>query len=139
MTAQVGDRLVYKKKTYSISSEPLNAYLDQIHLPPLMAPSTDCWRGYIAKWTIKRKQLLLIQWEGYISNYQKVGMEYLFPGEKMVFADWFTGDIRIGVGEIVNYVHYGYDSIYEGEMILKFINGVLVEQSTAWLPSHRPW
>lgn len=62
-----------------------------------------------------------------------MGMAYLFPDEEVVFADWFTGKIRIPIGDTVAYVHGGYASIQEGDMFLEFENGVLVNEYTKWL------
>ena len=134
MTAQARDTIIYKKEEYYISTEPLASYLGKVELPhKLVAPSTDCWRGYYSKWAIDNNKLFLIEWQGYILDYQEVGMVYLFPDKEIVFADWFSGSIRIAMGEIVSYVHGGYGSVYEGEMFLVFENGVLVNEYTKWL------
>ena len=55
-------------------------------------------------------------------------MEYLFPNQKKVFADWFTGILRIPYGELIEYIHSGYDSLYEKELFLKISKGVLVNE-----------
>jgi len=134
MTAQSRDILLYNKEELQMAGEPLFSYLNSIKLPHyLVAPSTACWRGYTSKWAIENKKLFLTEWQGYILDYQKVGMDYLFPGEEIVFAKWFTGPIRIEMGKRIKYVHGGYDSVYEGDMLLKFENGVLVEEHTKWL------
>ena len=53
-------------------------------------------------------------------------MDYLFPGEDKVLADWFSGEIRIPHGEMIRYVHMGYASVYEKELFLRFVNGKYV-------------
>lgn len=134
MTAQARDILIYNEEELYMSAEPLKSYLQKVKLPhKLVPPSTACWRGYYSKWAIDNKKLFLIEWEGYILDYQKVGIEYLFPGEEFVFAKWFTGKIRIAVGEMVNYIHGGYESVYEGNMFLIFENGELVNEYVEWL------
>ncbi len=134
MTAQARDILIYNKKQLYMAAEPLDSFLKTATLPhKLVAPNTACWRGYTSKWAIDNKKLFLIAWEGYINDYQKVGMEYLFPDEEIVFAKWFTGQIRIGMGEIVRYVHGGYASVHEGDMFLIFENGELVNEYVKWL------
>lgn len=117
-----------------MAAEPLESYLKKAKLPhKLVAPNTGCWRGYTSKWAIENRKLFLIEWQGYILNYLKVGMEYLFPDEEFVFAKWFTGQIRVGMGEMVSYVHGGYASVYEGDLFLIFENGVLVNEYIKWL------
>lgn len=134
MTAQIPDVILYKGKHYSIACEPLESYLNAVQLPhKLVARSSACWRGYISKWAIDNNKLFLIWWQGYISKYQEVNLNYLFPGEEFVFADWFTGTIRIPMGKIVSYVHGGYESIYEGNIFLEFEKGVLIKEHSKWL------
>jgi hypothetical protein len=79
--------------------EPLWSYLRYAKLPhSLVAHSSGCWRGYYGKWAVKNKKLFLIEWQGYILDHIKVGIDYLFPEEEIVFAKWFTGEIRVGIG-----------------------------------------
>lgn len=133
MTAQIRDILIDNEEELYMATEPLEGYLENATLPhKLIAPNTACWRGYYSKWAIDNKKLFLIKWQGYILNYKKVGMEYLFPDEEIVFAKWFTGEIRIAIGELVSYVHGGYDSVYEGDKYLIFKNGILVNEYDKW-------
>jgi len=125
---------LYNFSSFFVYCADLRDYLKKVNLPhKLVAPNTACWRGYISKWAIDKKKLFLIEWQGYILDYQKVGIEYLFPDEEIIFAKWYTGEIRIGMGDIVNYVHGGYASVYEGETYLIFENGVLVNEYIKWL------
>ena len=134
MTAQVRDILIYNKEQLYMSAEPLEGYLKKINLPhKLVAPNSACWRGYTSKWAIDNKKLFLIEWQGYILDYQKVGIQFLFPEEEFVFAIWFTGQIKIGMGDMVSYVHGGYSTVHEGDMYLIFENGVLVNEYIKWL------
>lgn len=133
MTAQVSDIIIYHGEELAIAAEPLADYLRQAKLPhPLVAPHTACWRGYRAKWAVDNGKLFLIGWQGYILDYRQVDIDYLFPGEEFVFAGWFTGTIRIPVGDIVHYVHGGYASVYEGDTFLAFEQGILVKEYTKW-------
>lgn len=38
------------------------------------------------------------------------------------------GEIRIRQGEMLEYVHMGYESVFEKDLYLKFENGVLVDE-----------
>jgi hypothetical protein len=131
MTLQVRDVLIYNEEKLGIASEPLYEYLQKAKLPhKLVAPHSACWRGYVAIWTIDNKKLFLIGWQGNILDDIKVGIDYLFPDEEFVFAKWFTGKIRIEMGEFVG---GGYSSIHEGERFLVFENGVLIDEYVKWL------
>ena len=91
------------------------------------------WRGYISKWSIEDGMLYLTDLHGFISTddngeliNKSVGMDYLFPGQDKVLADWYSGVLRLPHGEIIRYIHQGYDSIYEKELLLKIVNGKCV-------------
>jgi hypothetical protein len=43
-----------------------------------------------------------------------------------VKADWFTGNIIAPQGELLYYIHMGYESLYEKELEIEFSNGKLV-------------
>jgi hypothetical protein len=43
-----------------------------------------------------------------------------------VFANWYTGKVVIPKGEQVRYIHIGYTSIYEKELLLYFEHGKLI-------------
>lgn len=58
---------------------------------------------------------------------KKVGIGYLFPDKKRVLAEWFSGEIRIPHGEMIEYVHQGYASLYEKELFLKIKKEVVVD------------
>lgn len=128
MTAQSAERLIYEGEEFYITSEPLRSYLETIYLPsPLVAPSTACWRGYHASWVIENKKLFLVGWTGYILDFWKVGIDYLFPGKEIVFAEWFDRKIRIDLGNPLT------DRIYEGTRFLQFEKGILVSDTSKWL------
>ncbi len=128
MTSQIRDILFYKGKTYYLSTEPLNQLLDLMgdEKPVLMAPNTACWRGYIGTWHIDDNKLYLIEFKGYNKDHEEVGMDYIFPDQKKVFAGWYTGEIKISQGEMIHYEHMGYKSVYEKDLFLEFDKGILV-------------
>lgn len=133
MTAQEGEVILYKKKRYYMATEPLEAYLATREDIKFGFATSACWRGYKGKWKVKHKKLYLINLSGILMNHPLTinatnAMEQLFPGQKEVFAQWFTGEIRIPIGEMLEYVHMGYESRFEKEIILEFKNGVLTSE-----------
>jgi len=128
MTAQAGERLIYKGKENWMAAEPLYQYLQNRKDIKFIAPSSACWRGYNGDWKVKNKKLFLVGLNAYLEGYLAVDLNYLFPGEKQVFADWFTGKIRVPQGEMLKYVHMGYASIFERDLFLEFENGELVKE-----------
>jgi len=125
MTAQAPERLLYKGENTSMSTEPLNQYLRNRDDIEFVSKTTGCWRGYYGKWEIKDSKLYLVDLIAYIEGYKQVDLDYLFPKKKEVFANWFTGEVRIPTGEILEYVHMGYESTFEKDIILQFQDGVM--------------
>lgn len=78
--------------------------------------STACWREYIGYWSIRRGKLYLTKLEG----------RFRLDGKEAIFADWFTGELRIPKGRMLEYVHSGFNSIYEQEMLLTLERGVVI-------------
>lgn len=128
MTAQAGERLIFKGEETWMAAEPLNQYLHNRNDINFVSPSTACWRGYYGQWEIKNNKLYLIELKAYLQGYREVGLDYLFPGQNTVFANWFSGKIRIPQGEMLDYVHMGYASLYERDLILVFENGLLTNE-----------
>lgn len=131
MTAQVRERLIYNNEEYSLATEPLSPYLAK-HKIEFPSTTTACWRGYWGKWLIENNKLYLIDLKANSGKFffdgKTVGIDYLFPGQNKVFADWYSGEIRIPYGKMMQYVHQGYASLYEKELFLTVESGVIVDE-----------
>ncbi|MBT7577384.1 MAG: hypothetical protein HN633_01255, partial [Candidatus Marinimicrobia bacterium] len=57
----------------------------------------------------------------------KLEGRYRLDGKEAIFADWFTGDLRIPKGRMLEYVHAGFNSIYEQELLLTLERGVVIK------------
>lgn len=128
MTAQIMDIITYLEEKVPLASEPLTPYLKLHPELEFIAPHTACHRGYVAHWEIKNKQLYLTDFKGFLQYRVTVGLNFLFEDQDEVFADWFSGTIYIPQGELLYYVHGGYDSIYEKDLVLTIKNGKVVEE-----------
>ena len=128
MTAQIRDKILYKGNQYYLATEPLRPYLEamDINYP---GTSTGNYRGYVASWEVREDKLYLIELmiPGFTPEMDRE--EDLFPGEEKTFAEWYTGKLRIPHGEVLEYVHNAYGSIYEKELFLRFLNGKLIGES----------
>lgn len=138
MTAQIGDRIFIDNKEYTLSCEPLSSYLYDNKVEKLFtAVNTACYRGYCAKWKISNGKIYLLDIESPLqlryrndSDEPISAMQNLFPGQTEVFAHWINGVLKIRSGELIEYVHMGYESTYETNIYLKFENGILIEEKT---------
>jgi hypothetical protein len=140
MTAQIGDRIFIDNKEYTLACEPLSSYLYDNKVEKLFtAVNTACYRGYCATWKVVNDKIYLTDIEspsqirsrkGNDSDEPISAMQKLFPGQTEVFAGWVNGTLKIQSGELLEYVHMGYESVYETNICLKFENGVLIEEKT---------
>jgi hypothetical protein len=126
MTAQIKEILLYKGNKVGMATEPLNPYLQNRKDINFGFQSTACRRGYLGFWELRGKKLFIVKL--IVTKDKQVDLNYLFPGENEVFADWFNGEIRIPQGELLQYIHMGYESIFEKDLILKFKKGVLIDE-----------
>jgi hypothetical protein len=67
-------------------------------------------------------------------------------GDEPLFAEWVSGVLRIPRGELLQYVHMGFESVYERELHLRVEAGVVLESNTVESaggvkrpPRPRPW
>lgn len=129
MTAQFSEDLTYKGEQLSMQTEPLAPFLDAMPFPPAFQDiCTACWRRYVGHWEIEKDRLYLINITAHWEDGTPVRPYHLFPGcYEKIFANWFTGTIKCGQGELLNYVHMGFNSTYERDLMLEFEEGVLVD------------
>ena len=129
MTIQAGDILSYNGKKTTIATEPLKTYLETRSDVSFIFKSTALVRGYIGNWKIKNKKLFLVSLVGFIKSNEKVDLEYLFPNKTEVFADWFSGKIRIPEGDMLEKINLGYSSVFARDRILNFKKGILINET----------
>jgi hypothetical protein len=146
-TAQEPDKIVYEEKVRALFANPLEDYYKSGRKrPPFMiSPNTISsgnWRGYVATWKIFDDTLYLQHVESWIGG-RKATLPRLF-GKKVrngrVKATWFSGELRIPDGKQLQYVHMGYGSVYERDIILtiekgRITNKAAIDNTQRQLPS----
>ena len=124
MTAQAHERIIYEGEQMGmafcpplpdnhprLNPVPFDEATKKPH--PTVLFSTACWRGYIGTWEVKDDRFYLGDIEGLWEK----------EGDDPIFADWFTGTLRIPRGERLQYVHMGFGSVYEKELHVKIEEG----------------
>lgn len=133
-TAQIPDYLVYKGETFPIFSNPLESYFNAKNPLPnnvFIFSCTASWRGYVATWKIEDRYLYLTKIvEGTCGmDAKEIPISKIFPEQKApIKAVWFSGTIRIPQGKLLSYVHMGYGSVYEKELLLTIEDGKLIKE-----------
>ena len=167
-TAQFPDILLHNGETYALHTNPLDVYFelhpeknplwpeprDRYFKNPLHGSNTALWRGYIATFEIREKQLFVkdvfvddddakhARLTAYMKN-RKEGkpdnddiwipittniVAKIFPDEDVIKADWFTGTLVIPQGKLLEYIHMGYASTYEKYILIDVEEGNVVNE-----------
>jgi hypothetical protein len=129
MTAQIHERLIYAGEEMSMAyCPPLpEGHPRLLQVDPqaslgdapdgFLLYSTGCWRRYQGTWEIKDGHFYLVGLRGI----------FRLEGDEPLLADWFSGVIRIPKGEIVHYVHMGFESIFEYDLFVEIEQGVVMD------------
>ncbi len=150
MTAQFGNRIYLNGSYHPLLSAPEQEFWDRLgSRPSFVAQSTANWSGYISHWAVREDILHLTDIVGTVcqrsaevgvepTSWCSVGhcgacdeqafslagfCEVPFGG---ILADWYSGELRIPQGEVVEYVHVGWASGYERDLILEVVRGKIV-------------
>ena len=142
-TGQDGDIIYIDDKQWILLGKPV--YADSVLRNDLMAAlpeersvSTANWDGYTAYWSISQGELCLdsIKYDLYDkatkqSHAERMPSDIMFhvfkkyaDGNRIV-ASWLDSDIRVASGEMIYYVHDGYERNYEYEQIISIDHGKL--------------
>ena len=121
MTAQVHEMIIIDgKKTSMAFCPPLPIDDPRIKKASQNVISSSCWRGYIGSWEIKSNQFFLTGLSG----------KYELCENVPVFAEWFSGTLVVPEGEMLEYVHGGFATVFEREQRINIENGVIVSSFT---------
>ena len=126
MCAQIHEKIIIQGK------EELMAFCPS--LPPNILAlvksenikATACWRGYIATWEIKDDNL-------YLLNVEDIFSKIIFFNalkNKPILANWVSGTIIVIKGEMLEFVHMGFGSIFQEEIHFEIENGVVKSLKT---------
>jgi hypothetical protein len=137
-TAQAPDYLIIDNDTLKIQSNPLEKYFEIHPFPQNLTHSVSSgnWRGYIAYFKFLDGKLVVenIYKEDYKENSKGETDFFLTSIYKDVFGtksnfecDFYSGLLICPSGNIVEYIHMGYSSIYENYNIIEIKNGINIK------------
>jgi len=127
MTAQFSELLMLEGQQHALCSYPLASYFalggESV---AFRASSTALSRGYIGTWEILDQRLYLIRLQGWLEDESPVSLETVFSGyPERVFSHWFSGTLRLPQGQLLHYVHGGFGSCYEQDLLIDVTRGVV--------------
>ena len=131
MTAQFSEALDIDGEIVGMFTNPLDSYFSLGG----KRPAFDChsfsalWRGYVGTWEIVSERLYLIKLTGNLEGGAEATLVDVFPCyPDRVFAHWYTGTLRIPKGKQLKYVHMGYATSFEKDLLIDVERGVLQER-----------
>ena len=145
-TAQRGDVIFIYGEQWELLGDPIAEDSDLFHrvrgvLPKERATSSNNWRGYVAYWSVRNDIIYLDSIKVPLFSFETgQECEQLIPEDDIrsvfnefyidneIIATWFSGNIRVGKGNIVRYEHIGYDRNVEHEQILTVKDGNIVNR-----------
>lgn len=138
MAAQLADVIIMEGEKMDLYSNPLEVYWTKRNKKrPKFHKSESCWRGYVATWEIRDKQLFLTDIDASVEKRfsffggksVKCTLKTIFskPGRDGIKAVWFSGKLRIPRGKMTQYEHSGYDSRFEREKIITIDQGNVIK------------
>jgi hypothetical protein len=160
VTAQVANRIRLHGKHQRLLSSPERPFLEALPKPVRFnGESTANWSGYVSHFEVRHGRLYLVDLTGLIcTRPEEEGAEPAYWCHACHFDDcerkritlheicdvpfggfpatWFTGELRIPQGELREYVHAGWASSYQRELLVEIRKGVVVSERLA--PSVAP-
>lgn len=136
-TSQIPDTLVLDGREHALHSQPFGALLQsdpQLEASLADYPRGGCsasWLGFRATWEVSDDTLYLTHLiSNPCSRDAPVVPLDLLPGhaDGRVPARWFTGQLVVPRGELVEYVHMGFESKYEGYLVLTIEQGAVTSR-----------
>ena len=140
-TGLSGDVIYQQGEEWVLLDKPINRDSILFHRLMEFLPDNHCittanWEGYTAYWEVQQSHLYLHHLEVCVYDKQKkeeYSLTYQPDQLKKVFqpyyqngkicARWFNGELRAGKGELVRYVHSGFDRNLETEQVMVLQHG----------------
>jgi len=83
-----------------------------------LSANSSLWRGYVGTWEI-------IEDKFYLNGIKSFKIKLV--NKCPALATWFTGTLRIPEGEILEYIHLGFGTVFEYELHIKIEKGIVIK------------
>lgn len=137
-TAQRPDYLIIENDTLKLHCNPLEGYFEKNPLPQdLRVFNSGLWRSYIAFFKIINNRLVVenLYQPQYLENEKGEHYEKLISiynkvfGENLNFdCNFYNGVLICPRGELIEYVHMGYSSVYENYSLFEIKEGNYIKE-----------
>jgi hypothetical protein len=132
LTAQYPDKIKYDGIEYSLNTNPLEPYFEKNPEKRPQWYSTALYRGYVGHFEIIENQLFVTDItiprhytdsDGKSKTKSISIYKQIFPDGEKVKIDWYSGILILPYGEMIEYVHSGYASVYSNYFLLEIKKG----------------
>lgn len=140
MTQQFDEVFILDGEQTTTPSRPLDGYLNTKPRPSVsvdeveayLTGSTGLHRGYIGTWTVRDDMLYLVGLDGPPNG--PAMLWELFPdaGGDGVFAEWYTGKVRINQGVLYRYSKPYRHVKHQMEIVLEVVSGRVTQRSVVY-------
>jgi len=149
-TAQAAEKIIINGDTINMFSCPLEClpnkeYKELEIMLDKEYSSTGLWRAYIGTWKIENGQLYLLKVEDENKEINVNHLLHKYNTPNGIKASWFSGEIKCIRGKNIQYVHMGFESVYEYETIYTIKKGKIIasksyQNKIKWCANaNEPW
>lgn len=137
-TAQASDYLIVGKDTLRLHSNPLAGYFKDHPMPENLITelSSANWRGYVGYFKFVDSKLVVeniykeegkVDKNGIYGPLQVSIYKDIFGEQANFQCDFYSGLLICVLGDVVDYVHLGYSSLYEKYNVIEIKNGLNIK------------
>jgi hypothetical protein len=137
-TGQVPDYLIIDKDTLFIQSNPLEEYFKDHPIPDNLITdlSSANWRGYVAYFKFLSGKLVVENiYKEELKDSNNGKTEYImismykdiFGANANFQCDFYSGLLICPSGDLIEYIHMGYSSLYQNYNLIEIKNGVNIK------------
>ena len=143
-TAQAPDRLLLDGESYHLNTNPLDSYFKE---HPEQHPreaedgdrvvmSSGLWRGYVATLEVLGNTLRVRDFEVYRPSEDLEErpsfvseIDRFFPTSEARRMNWYSGILVLPTGEMKQYVHLNYGSVFDAYILLRIEGGRVTDRA----------
>jgi hypothetical protein len=145
VTAQIMDKIQFERRSFALADDPLQSWLGRRKNRRMRFPATSsaCRRGYRCGWEVSSGRLYLTKFVPSVPGSYLPSLSMLFENYSEqyyagvaqgdpnhagagAFAFWVSDGVRCPFGELLEYHHSGFESVWEFDLLLSFQSGFLV-------------
>lgn len=132
MTTQFPESIILDGQHHDLHGDPLGQFFFLSgKTPDIDINCTGLWRGYVGTWEVVDERLYLVDLQGSMLDGSKLTLGTIFSDyPNRVFAHWYSGELHIPQGRLIERVRAGFGGVYEREIVLVARRGIVSSRRT---------